>query len=202
MMCNEPLLIINPEEILSKYNLTDKVEIYFQLLKKENRNLNLVSRETIESGLIELVAESIYPLEYIQNNNFDNYLDIGSGGGFPSIPIILTERVKKSNLVDRRQKKAGALRRMLLQMSYKSNIYTDTFEQIQFPVSFDLITMRLVKLNQKMLNQIMSLLNNNGTFIYYSTPEFNVSKLNYKLATYCYSTQTDNPSKSFTIFNN
>ncbi|MEA1980280.1 MAG: RsmG family class I SAM-dependent methyltransferase, partial [candidate division Zixibacteria bacterium] len=87
MMCSEPLLFINPKEILSKYNLTDKVETYFQLLKKENRNLNLVSRETIESGLVELAAESIYPLEYIQNNNIDNYLDIGSGGGFPSIPI-------------------------------------------------------------------------------------------------------------------
>ena len=201
-MYSESLLIINPKEILSKYNLTDKVETYFQLLKKENRNLNLVSRETIESGLIELAAESIYPLEHIQENNYGNYLDIGSGGGFPSIPIILTERVKKVSLVDRRQKKAGALRRMLLEMSFRVNIYADSFEHVKFPVSFDLITMRLVKLDKKMLNKIMSLLNNNGIFIYYSVPEFDVSNLNLTFATYCYSTQSDSPSKSFTIFNN
>ncbi len=195
-------MIINPKEILSKYSLTDKVETYFQLLKKENRNLNLVSRETIESGLIELAAESIYPLEHIQDNNFENYLDIGSGGGFPSIPLILTEKVKKVSLVDRRQKKAGALRRILLEMSFRADIYADSFEQVKFFVFFDLITMRLVKLDKKMLKQIMSLLNNNGIFIYYSVPEFDVNNLNLTSATHCYSTQSDSPSKSFTIFNN
>lgn len=197
-MSDKPL-IINSSEIIEKYNLTDKLNSYFQLLKIENRINNLVSRETIESGLEDLAAESIYPLEYAKDN-YENYLDIGSGGGFPSIPIILTKKVNKINLVDRRQKKTGALRRMLLELSFRAEIYADSFEQIQFPNSFDLITMRLVKLDKKMLNMIMNLLNNNGIFIYYSTPEFDVDNSALNFVTYCYSMQSNSPSKSFTIF--
>lgn len=195
---NQPV-IISSSELIAKYNLSEKIITYFQLLKNENRIHNLVSRETIKSGLADLAAESIYPLEHVPEQNYNNYLDIGSGGGFPSIPLILTERIKKASLVDRRQKKSGALRRMLLEMSFRVEIYTDSFEQIQFPQSFDLITMRLVKLNKTMLSKIMNLLNNNGIFIYYSVPEFDLDNSGLTHVTHCYATQSNSPLKSFTM---
>ena len=92
---------LNIENLLEKYDQENKLELYFSVLKEENKKLNLVSRETIESKLLQLAAESLLPFEYIKQKSFDNYIDIGSGGGMPSFPIILTHDIKQSTQIGR-----------------------------------------------------------------------------------------------------
>jgi hypothetical protein len=79
-------------ELLAKYDPKGKLESYHDLLMAENQRVNLVSRETTREDFERLIAESLLPLE-ILTSGFGSYLDIGSGGGFPAVPILMTERV-------------------------------------------------------------------------------------------------------------
>ncbi len=188
----------NPQEIIAKFDPDNLLINYFNLLIKENKKINLVSRETvggvlINSGesshsearnqyyaLFQLAAESLLPFMTIKVSDNIAYLDIGSGGGFPAIPIILTQNLSKASLVERTQKKAGALRRMLLALKKRVDIYPVSFENYKAEKeSFDLITLRLVKLTKPMLSEILSLLSPKGTFIYYSKTELEIDSSSY-----------------------
>ncbi|MFH2048500.1 MAG: RsmG family class I SAM-dependent methyltransferase [bacterium] len=199
----------NPDEIIAQFDKKNLLPVYFNLLLKENEKINLVSRETATGGfinsdgspqnLIELAAESLLPLTIIEIENDVRYLDIGSGGGFPSIPIILTQNLVSATLIERTQKKAGALRRMLLTLKKSVNILPASFEDFKGEQnSFDLITLRLVKLTKPILSQALSLLNTKGTFIYYSDSDLEFDDKNYKIDEYTFST-TNNPPKRYTI---
>ncbi len=170
--------------ILRTYDPKQKLQVYFDLLKKENQRLNLVSRETSEHGLLQLAAESIFPLSLIDRAFFSSYLDIGSGGGFPSIPIILTGAVAASTLVERTQKKAAAVRRMLLSLGFRARIEPVSFEEsLVEPGSYDLITMRLVRLTGPMLAKIGELLTDDGVFLHWNAVDGDIKTGSYEVST-------------------
>ncbi|MBU8933850.1 MAG: class I SAM-dependent methyltransferase [candidate division Zixibacteria bacterium] len=156
-------------ELLSRLDPSCRLEEFFALLTKENERVNLVSRETIGSGLPQLAAESLVPLESVDRDSFERYLDIGSGGGFPSIPILLTSEITQTTLVERTQKKATALKRMSDAMNLNVHIAPVTLEDLpQSDVRYDLITMRLVRLTPRLLRRIIPRLSPGGVFIYYA----------------------------------
>ncbi len=190
----------NPKDIVSQFDKNNKLPLYFDLLLRENKKINLVSRETTlgglsaeggstaEGNLFQLAAESLLPLTTISIGDDITYLDIGSGGGFPSIPIIITQNISQATLVERTQKKAGALRRMLMALNKKVDIHPVSFENYKAEKeSFDLITLRLVKLTKPMLSEILSLLSPNGTFIYYSKTELDVDNSIFQKRSFTYS---------------
>lgn len=191
---------LNIQALLEKYDPENKLKSYFDILRQENEKLNLVSRETTESKLFQLVAESLLPFEYIPQKSFSNYLDIGSGGGLPSIPIILTQNIKKSTLTERISKKADSLERMRDALEINNiEIFNMQVEECKFENSFDLATMRLVKLNNRLLTNISRNLSKNSIFIYYHKPEFNIVDKSLSLVTYSYSSSPDSVDKYFSL---
>jgi len=195
-------------KLLGRYDPQNKLERYYELLLQENKRVNLVSRETAGGsstagliGLRKLAAQSLLPLEKVDIGEIDNYLDIGSGGGFPAIPILLTRKINQTCLlVERTQKKAAALRRILLKLDVKAEIVSQTFEETTLQPVFDLITLRLVKLTPKLFRRIQAVLKPGGSFIYYSTPNFSIATDKVKILTYYHSTDTDDSSGAFTLF--
>ncbi len=111
-MNSEPVVEkVDPHAILRKYDPQSRLGLYFRWLTKENDRINLVSRETIADGLERLAFESLVPLEKIDRSHIRNYLDIGSGGGIPAIPLLLAATSKgqccHATLVERVQNKCG-----------------------------------------------------------------------------------------------
>ena len=187
------------EAVLSRYRI-ERLEQFYHVLRNENEKLNLVSRETIETGLPQLVAESLLPLHHLPKERFTNYLDIGSGGGIPSIPIILTKKIFIPTLVERIGKKAKSLERMSTALSLENvEIRNLTLEDIKFKKKFDLISMRLVKLTDKLLKIIIQNLADDGIFLYYFKPEFEMEKFSCSTVTYSYSTGLKTPDKYFSV---
>ncbi len=186
-------------KLLEKYD-HNKIEAYYTSLKSENEKLNLVSRETIESKLPQLVAESLLPFEQIEKKSYLNYLDIGSGGGLPSIPIMLTHNIENSILTERIGKKADSLVRMKESLSLENlTVFSKQVEECKFEKQFDLITMRLVKLNNRLLIKISKILSKDGLFIYYHKPEFEVSDKSLSVVTYSYSSGPNSVDKYFSL---
>ncbi|MFH1373542.1 MAG: RsmG family class I SAM-dependent methyltransferase [bacterium] len=171
-------IICDPVELLKKYDPDGRLDQYYQLLLQENQRVNLVSRETVKTGLIELrklAAQSLLPLEKVVPAKIVNYLDIGSGGGFPAIPILLTHpAILSCRLVERTQKKAAALSRIVSGLDLNALVISDNFEDLSLKPIYDLVTLRLVKLTPKLLRRILTVLTPEGCLIYYSVPGFEI----------------------------
>ena len=187
------------EAILSKHDPDSKIKQYLTLLRAENQKINLVSRETSDFDLERLAAESLLPLEVIKHRGFDNYLDIGSGGGFPAFPIIISAKIGKATLIERTKKKAAALERMAGELGLKIKVLDSNFEECKFSLKFELVTLRLVKLTKPLLKRISLLLKAGGIFVYYS--EFkNIPELELESTSYSYTSGNAGQIKYFTVF--
>ena len=199
----QPIITYDPVELLGRYDPQNKLERYYEFLLQENKRVNLVSRETAggdEAAFIRLSAQSLLPLEKIDITEVDNYLDIGSGGGFPAIPIILTRKIKQACLVERTKKKAAALRRILLALDIRATIISQPFEETSLEPAFDLITLRLVKLTPKLFNRIIFLLRPGGYFVYYAALDFDLTGKGTDSVTYHHSTSSGEVTGLFTNF--
>ncbi len=173
MSSSDSPLTYDGRELLDKYDPQKNLDRFFTQLTQENKRVNLVSRETIGGDrLAQLAAESLAVFETIPPAGVEAYLDIGSGGGFPSVPFLLTHQVARAVLVERTQKKASALRRILLALDVKATIMATTFETTSFHDEFDLVTLRLVRLTQPLLTAIMAAVKPGGRFLYYAVSDF------------------------------
>ena len=205
MTAPDDIQIVDPRSFLSHADPDNRLTAYFDLLRLENRKINLVSRETLSpdsennAPLQALAAESLLPLSRPEIRNVSRYLDIGSGGGFPALPIILTQQIESVTLVERIHKKAGALRRMLINLGCQATVESRTFEELSFQSGFDLITVRLVKLTPRLLKAISFWLSDDGHLVYYSKPEFEPSAHRLESSTHYYTIDSDTPPKCFTL---
>src|SRR5690606_19712749 len=87
-----------------------ELESFAALLGKWNRVQNLVSRETADSVWIRHIADSLQVLRYLRDTDH-TILDLGSGGGFPAIPLAIASIGRRAFiLVEPTAKKASFLR--------------------------------------------------------------------------------------------
>lgn len=193
---SEEKVVFDVEGLLREQDPDGKLGRYFELLDVENRRINLVSRETLPEsapehvdrfhGLRQLAAESLFPIAQIAAKPH-RYLDIGSGGGFPAIPILLTQPVTEAVLAERTQKKAGVLRRMVTGLGLTVRVEATTFEELKLAgESFDLITLRLVRLTGPLQKRILRLLAPEGNFIYYAGTDVPLDITHYSVRRLCF----------------
>lgn len=167
----EPL-IYSPSEIIAKYVSPEAVDSYFDALMSENQKVNLVSRETTRGSFERLVAESLLPLEWV-GTDFRELLDIGSGGGIPAIPLMQAlPQLKRATLIERTLKKARALRGMIQNLALTAKVEDHNFDEFHPNHPCDLITIRLVKLDNRMLEKAVTMLAPGGKIVYWSTLQF------------------------------
>lgn len=81
-----------------------------------NRKLNLVSRK--KTDVFDLIMDSKLFFNYIKFFDGIKILDLGTGGGFPGIPIRIHHNEAKLTLVDSTQKKVDAIRDIINKMDY------------------------------------------------------------------------------------
>jgi 16S rRNA (guanine527-N7)-methyltransferase len=103
---------------------------YLALLKDWNQRINLVSRRSTEEDLAAHVSESLEGLAYLPAGA-RRLLDIGSGGGFPALPLLLARRDLDGVLVESTAKKAAFLREACRTLGLTSSVV-----EARFPASF------------------------------------------------------------------
>jgi len=156
------------DAVLTRYDPQSRLSEYFDRLLAENERINLVSRETTPDDLRRLAAESLLPLQVLKGTP-SSYLDIGSGGGLPAVPLILAlPSLKRVALLERRGRKAAALDRLLTALQFTAEVLPEDYLTAKLTETFDLITLRLVKPQAAMLSRIGHNLTDHGSFVYYS----------------------------------
>ena len=101
------LSIVNSQlSILKNYfpELTDtqkeQIEALFDLYSDWNSKINVISRKDIENLYLHHVLHSLGILKMLKFKEGSNVMDIGTGGGFPGIPLAILLPEVEFHLVD------------------------------------------------------------------------------------------------------
>lgn len=142
----------------------DKLIAFLQFLQKWNQSYNLTAITDLKKMLSYHVLDSLSIAPFIQG---DHILDVGSGAGFPGIPLAVYFPQKRWILLDSNGKKA----RFLIQA--KAEFKLDNIEVVNERVEtwsngqrFDTIITRAVGSIPELIQQTQSLLAPGGCWLF------------------------------------
>ncbi len=153
---------LNLEGIELHDNFNNEIYIYLELLKKWN-NVHNISRMS-DKELEESIIDSLIPLKFLE---FNSLLDIGSGSGFPAIPIAIARKNIRIAMTEPIKKKSSFLNyaKVLLNLNY-TEIYSSRIENLTIG-KFDLVSSRAVAESSIILNLALPHLQQDGKIILY-----------------------------------
>lgn len=132
---------INPDEFQ-----LERLALFGTLVNQKNTKLNLISRKDVEKIVENHIFISSYVSEFIPPK-VTRFLDIGTGGGFPGIPLAITRPILRGVLVDSTAKKIDAVKEFISKLKMNNltaeNARVESDEFIQrYANSFDLVVSR------------------------------------------------------------
>jgi len=128
---------------------TAALTLYLNLVNRWNRVHNLTgsrgSRELIERHLVESLA--LQPLLV-----GERVADVGSGAGFPGVPLAICEPRKHFTLIESRAKRASFLRHVVATLALRNVVVAKTrAEDLREQPPFDTVLARAVARPAKLL---------------------------------------------------
>jgi len=124
----------------------ERLANFADLVVKKNESINLISRKDIKKIIENHVFVSSLISEYFPER-VNRFLDIGTGGGFPGIPLAILNPMMRGVLVDSTSKKIDAVKDFIdtLKLSNivaeNSRVESAEFKE-KYANSFDLIVSR------------------------------------------------------------
>lgn len=120
-----------------------KFEKLEELYKDWNQKINVVSRKDIDELYLRHVLHSLGIAKFIQFKEGSSVLDVGTGGGFPGIPLAIFFPEVEFTLVDSIGKKIKVVNEVVegLQLT---NVKTINARVEEIPDRFDFIVSRAV----------------------------------------------------------
>lgn len=125
---------------------TERLAYFAQILAEKTKSLNLISKRDVDSIIEKHIFISAYISKYIPEKS-SHFLDIGTGGGLPGIPLAIMRPDLKGVLVDSTGKKIEAVNdfvdKLKLSNLKAENMRVESPEFIdKYKNSFDLIVSR------------------------------------------------------------
>lgn len=164
----EPFL----EQPLSLSQL-DQISMYIDLLQRWNARINLTAIRHEEEivtrhfGESFFLARHIFPYPLSTDNCAPRVLDIGSGAGFPALPLKIWAPHIHLTMIESNHKKTAFLQEVARALTLTNiNVITDRAETVSAQPGFEpvnIVTLRAVEHFAKILPQAESLLAPNGT---------------------------------------
>ena len=159
---------LESETIFQQYLVKDKLELYLREVSAANRKFNLFSRNFGQKDLKALIAESLLPLEMGWIDiNAGPILDIGSGWGIPSLPLLMTGRAFNITLVERSQKKADFLLLLLHRLGLKADVINNELSELSNSKKYSLVLMRRVRIDEKIILSMKRLTEKSASLVYF-----------------------------------
>lgn len=133
----------NPEPMRN-----ERLAYFASLVAEKNKTVNLISRKDVESIIENHIFISAYITKFLPEK-LTRFLDIGTGGGFPGIPLAIMRPELRGVLADSTGKKIDAVKEFITKLKLSNvvaeNCRVESPEFIEkYKGTFDLIVSRAV----------------------------------------------------------
>jgi 16S rRNA (guanine527-N7)-methyltransferase len=128
------------------------IRTYIDLLLKWNAKLNLTAIRDPEEIVTRHFGESLFAARQLfpTRNSHESVIDVGSGAGFPGLPLKLWSPNLDLTLVESNHRKATFLREVIRALDMKSaKVLTERAESVSLRA--DLVTFRAVERFERIL---------------------------------------------------
>ena len=143
---------------------------HLALVIETNKTLNLTRIDTVESGMLLHIEDSLSALPEISAVKEGPYIDLGSGGGYPGIPLAIATK-RQTVLLDARQKKAEALTTMIGELGLSDQITAEHDRIEHYALThknrYSLVTARALAKLSVLLEFASPLLSMGGSLVCY-----------------------------------
>lgn len=129
------------EKTFKKYNILcdsnqiDEFQKYYDMMINYNQSHNLTSITDIPDVIIKHYLDSILPFQLIEDNT--KIIDLGCGGGFPSIPLKIMNKSFDFTAVDSVTKKTDFVRSVANELRFNNfNVIHSRIEDLAFDSNY------------------------------------------------------------------
>jgi len=152
---------------MDRINNNEKFNIYYNYLVQENEKYNLTNITEKEEAYIKHFYDSIQLEQVIDLNNIKSICDVGSGAGFPSIPLKIVYPHLHITIIEPTLKRCNFLNNLvkLLQLDNVTIINDRAENMSNLRNTFDVVTARAVASMPVLLELCVPLVKVNGYFI-------------------------------------
>ena len=147
--------------------LIQDLQLYLELLQRWNARVNLTAIRDPAQIVVRHFGESLFTARVFMHDQQlatapDTLIDVGSGAGFPGIPIKLVTPLLHLTLIESQGKKAAFLRELQRTLSLdRVEVFCGRAEQ--WKVSADVVTLRAVERFDRVLPVAGNLVKPGGT---------------------------------------
>ena len=135
----DPRLDLSPDANLEQIKL--QLSSYLDLLVKWNKNINLTSEKTAQEILQRHIFDSLQYCRAVLPNN--RIIDIGSGAGFPGIPLKIIYPNLNTILVESKRKRSSFLDTVIHKLNFqKTIVINERAEKVSPPPLADVVILR------------------------------------------------------------
>lgn len=148
-----------------KINVFDK---YAGIFLKKNSRINLISKNDEKFLFEKHIFDSLAINKFLKPKNGQTLLDIGTGGGFPAVPLAILYDNLNIYALDSIRKKINVIEEIKKELNLK-NLYTICDRAENISKKFDYVTSRAVASLDVILKYSIPRLKNKGYFIAYKS---------------------------------
>jgi 16S rRNA (guanine527-N7)-methyltransferase len=135
---------------------------YIDILLKWNARMNLTAIRAPEEIVQRHFGESLFAANYLlSENSVRKAIDVGSGAGFPGVPLAMLAVGAQVTLIESNQKKATFLKELIFSLGLK-NVKVFSGRAEDYPEQADLVTFRAVENFNKTLPLALELVQTGG----------------------------------------
>ncbi len=130
-------------EFQKQFELSDdqlsKFQLYFDMLIANNELFNITAITGLREVVKDHFADSLYISNFIDFQNIKSICDVGSGGGFPGIPLKIKYPHLEVCLIEVTGKKIAFLRNVIQNLGLdKTQIYTNDWKTFLRKTDFNI----------------------------------------------------------------
>ena len=157
-------------------DLADKLSVYFELLERWNRKINLTALSDPDEAIDRLLLEPVVAARHLPATNPLALMDVGSGGGSPALPMALAAGDRtRLTMVEVKTRKSAFLREAVRQLGLEgaqveNSRYEELLARPELHERFDAMSIRAVRIEPKVLMTLQAFLKPSAQMLLFRGP--------------------------------
>lgn len=153
---------------LDDYALS-RFDSYAERLVKWNEHINLTAITNPQEIVIKHFIDCLYILKYIEINGGEKLIDVGTGAGFPAMPLLIARPQLEVTFLDSVKKKLNFINDVLMNLGLFAEVRHERAEQLahsaKYREQYDFATARAVAPLNILSEYCLPFVKNTGSFI-------------------------------------